>query len=120
MPSLGEYYIRSWANAVLEFQKAAIAISMSSMRRMLSAGGTTEPFPDLAGRRSSSMAAIEGFEERVRQRAYQIWLEEGRPDGRDKEHWERAKAEIEQHQQEQDSGASREPPPIPGPYENIS
>ena len=66
------------------------------------------------------MAAIEGFEERVRQRAYQIWLEEGRPDGRDKEHWERAKAEIEQHQQEQDSGASREPPPIPGPYEHIS
>ncbi len=31
---------------------------------------------------------------RVRQRAYEIWLEEGRPEGRDLDHWARAKAEL--------------------------
>jgi len=34
------------------------------------------------------------FEQRVRARAYQIWQEEGRPDGRDVEHWIRAVLEI--------------------------
>ncbi len=31
------------------------------------------------------------YEERVRRRAYQLWEEEGRPDGRDKVHWEEAR-----------------------------
>jgi hypothetical protein len=34
------------------------------------------------------------LEQRIRERAYRIWLEEGCPDGRDEAHWERAKAEI--------------------------
>jgi hypothetical protein len=34
-------------------------------------------------------------EHRVRTRAHQIWIEEGKPDGRDKEHWLRAHWEIE-------------------------
>ena len=29
-------------------------------------------------------------QERVRERAYQIWIEEGRPDGREADHWEKA------------------------------
>ncbi len=33
--------------------------------------------------------------ERIRERAYQIWLSEGRPLGRDAEHWERARNQIE-------------------------
>jgi hypothetical protein len=32
--------------------------------------------------------------ERIRERAYQIWEIEGRPDGRDREHWLRAEAEC--------------------------
>ncbi|MBX6370492.1 MAG: DUF2934 domain-containing protein [Rhodospirillales bacterium] len=33
-------------------------------------------------------------EERVRERAYEIWEQEGRTHGRDAEHWRRAEAEI--------------------------
>jgi Protein of unknown function (DUF2934) len=33
-------------------------------------------------------------EERVRKRAYEIWEEEGRPEGRDLDHWNRAKQEV--------------------------
>lgn len=30
-------------------------------------------------------------EERIRERAYLLWLEEGQPEGKDTEHWERAR-----------------------------
>ncbi len=33
-------------------------------------------------------------EERVHHRAYEIWERAGRPEGRDKEHWEQARREI--------------------------
>ena len=33
-------------------------------------------------------------EHRVRERAYAIWEAEGRPDGKEHEHWLRAEAEI--------------------------
>ena len=34
-------------------------------------------------------------EKTIRERAYNIWEAEGRPHGRDREHWERANREIE-------------------------
>ena len=34
------------------------------------------------------------FERRIRERAHQIWEEQGRPDGRDQEHWCQAEQEI--------------------------
>lgn len=34
-------------------------------------------------------------EEAVRRRSYEIWLQEGRPDGKAVEHWLRAKVELE-------------------------
>lgn len=33
-------------------------------------------------------------EQAIRERAYAIWEEEGRPDGKDLEHWRRAEDEI--------------------------
>ena len=33
-------------------------------------------------------------EHRIRERAYQLWEEEGRPEGRDIEYWERARCLI--------------------------
>ena len=36
----------------------------------------------------------DGREEAIRQRAHALWQQEGRPDGRDLEHWLRAEAEI--------------------------
>ncbi|WP_429232422.1 DUF2934 domain-containing protein [Inquilinus ginsengisoli] len=38
---------------------------------------------------------VEDRLERIRQRAYDIWHREGRPDGREQEHWDQAVAEIE-------------------------
>jgi Protein of unknown function (DUF2934) len=32
-------------------------------------------------------AKLPGFEQRVRERAYALWEREGRPSGRDAEHW---------------------------------
>jgi uncharacterized protein YjbJ (UPF0337 family) len=36
-------------------------------------------------------------ESRIRERAYELWEEEGYPDGRDRAHWEQASSEIEAH-----------------------
>lgn len=33
-------------------------------------------------------------EQAVRERAYEIWEEEGRPEGREEEHWRRARREV--------------------------
>jgi Protein of unknown function (DUF2934) len=37
----------------------------------------------------------EDREERIRKRAYEIWEREGRPHGRDAEHWGQATSEID-------------------------
>ena len=34
-------------------------------------------------------------EERIRKLAYELWEKEGRPDGRDQEFWERARAKLD-------------------------
>jgi hypothetical protein len=31
----------------------------------------------------------------IRERAYEIWLDEGQPEGRELDHWLRAKSEVE-------------------------
>lgn len=33
-------------------------------------------------------------EQRIRERAFRLWIDEGQPEGRDKEHWERAEKEL--------------------------
>jgi Protein of unknown function (DUF2934) len=33
-------------------------------------------------------------EQAIRERAYALWEEEGRPDGKDLEHWRRAEDEV--------------------------
>jgi hypothetical protein len=40
------------------------------------------------------MSLIDDVEERVKQRAYEIWEREGRPEGREADHWALAKEEI--------------------------
>ncbi|MBK3735819.1 DUF2934 family protein [Azospirillum brasilense] len=45
-------------------------------------------------------------EHRIRHRAYEIWEQEGRPEGRRAEHWERACREL----QEEDERAKNEGP----------
>jgi Protein of unknown function (DUF2934) len=63
------------------------------------------------------MAEERDMEERIREGAFHIWIQEGRPEGRDKEHWELAKAQIAaEERQPADQG---EKAPIPGPFENL-
>ena len=35
--------------------------------------------------------------DQIAERAFEIWEHEGKPDGRDQEHWERAEAELREH-----------------------
>ncbi len=51
-------------------------------------------------------------EGRIRRRAYNIWCAEGWPKGRDQEHWEQARKEIEL---ETRLTAYREHPPVSVP-----
>lgn len=39
-------------------------------------------------------------DERIRERAFHIWISEGRPLGHDAEHWERARQQIEREMKE--------------------
>ncbi|QQP87869.1 DUF2934 domain-containing protein [Skermanella sp. TT6] len=55
-------------------------------------------------------------EERVRQRAHEIWIREGRPEGRSDRHWQQAKDEIEVEEGGSLSVAGEEDPePIAAP-----
>ena len=60
----------------------------------------------------------DAIERRIRERAYKIWIDEGQPEGKDKEHWEVAKLAIA----EQDGLAStlkRPDLPQPEPIEAV-
>lgn len=37
----------------------------------------------------------ENLEQRIRERAFQLWIEQGQPEGKENEHWEQARTEIE-------------------------
>jgi hypothetical protein len=41
------------------------------------------------------MADGDRSEDRIRQRAYTLWEQEGRPEGRDRHHWEQASGEMQ-------------------------
>jgi hypothetical protein len=58
----------------------------------------------------SMSEAYEAYERRVRERAHQIWLDEGRPDGRAEEHWARAREQISEEE-----GVKDTLKPIEGP-----
>jgi hypothetical protein len=53
------------------------------------------------------------IEARIRERAYQIWEEEGRPEGRDFDHWMRAVESVRF-----EDGSSGDAPDVNGSAEN--
>jgi hypothetical protein len=55
-------------------------------------------------------------EERIRERAHQLWEQEGRPDGRDADHWERAAREVDAEDRSLDVGTTpaKTAPPASG------
>jgi hypothetical protein len=57
-------------------------------------------------------------EGRIREQAYLIWLEEGRPEGRENEHWEKAEQIVnrtDELSKEDESGMDPAVGPVPGP-----
>ncbi len=62
--------------------------------------------PPSAGSAEDRIPAVEQDgdkpdEHRIRERAYAIWIEEGKPDGRDQEHWLLACRELEREPRKQ-------------------
>ena len=52
-------------------------------------------------------------EERIRQRAYRLWEEAGRPEGTAQEHWDRAAQDLDREDAEiQRAGAAGEQPGV--------
>ncbi len=52
------------------------------------------PSPEAAWRRPPTLEPSVELEERIRQRAYEIYLASGREDGHDLDHWLQAEAEV--------------------------
>jgi Protein of unknown function (DUF2934) len=48
--------------------------------------------------------AVHNIEEIVRQRAYYLWEREGKPEGREAEHWDRAQSEVRRELQQITNG----------------
>jgi Protein of unknown function (DUF2934) len=58
-----------------------------------STAATQQTEPEVVAAISSADGQVAG-EQAIRERAYAIWEEEGRPEGRHLDHWLRAEAEI--------------------------
>lgn len=48
-------------------------------------------------------------QERIRQRAHEIWENEGRPEGRDADHWTQAEQELREQSAENPAGEQAQP-----------
>jgi hypothetical protein len=63
------------------------------------ATGATEPTKarasTIAGHKPAASGRHEGdLQQRIQQRAYQLWESEGRPEGREQAHWQQAQREL--------------------------
>jgi hypothetical protein len=52
-------------------------------------------------------------EQRIRERAYQLWIENGKPEGKENDHWEQARSEIEGQSNAEGQSKSEDKPAIP-------
>jgi Protein of unknown function (DUF2934) len=66
--------------------KTPTSKAKSTKKKAPATSGDRAPGIELAGRAD---------EHRIRERAYGIWVEEGRPHGRDLAHWQRAHQELQ-------------------------
>ena len=71
-----------------------VALAGLTARMHRSRGGQMEPYGDEVSVTSETKL---GLEQAVRERAYALWDQEGRPEGRADEHWQRA---LDQHLRE--------------------
>jgi hypothetical protein len=81
------------------------------------AASSSEPSPHLGPAQPRQESIDEGTvsnagpadEGRIRELAYGYWLAEGKPEGRDAEHWARAKEEVARHSDQQRPERSTKP-----------
>ena len=64
-----------------------------SAAKSTGAGAGADKRGKAAARKPGERGAADDRQRRVRDRAYEIWEQEGRPAGREREHWERAERE---------------------------
>ncbi len=79
-----------------------------TQERPTSSATTAQTEPEVVAAIASSEGRPAG-EEAIRERAYAIWEKEGRPHGKDIDHWHRAAAEIKAAAARPDSVASAPP-----------
>jgi hypothetical protein len=63
------------------------------------AGDLTAVAEEQGATESPEQAGRNPVDDAIRQRAYEIWESEGRPEGREHEHWSRAEGEVGRGQQ---------------------
>jgi hypothetical protein len=74
---------------------AKTAVSKAAKAAGAKAKPAREAAPSVAtGAAPAIEIALPVDEDRIRERAYGIWIAEGRPDGREHAHWERARQEL--------------------------
>ena len=77
--------------------KAARTPSSSAVRTPASKGKSSKKAPAASANRTPAIELGGRLDEHlIRERAYGIWIEEGRPHGRDLAHWRRACQELQQ------------------------
>jgi hypothetical protein len=50
--------------------------------------------PPIAARQPAGRRPSDDLERRIQQRAYELWENEGRPQGREQDHWQQAEREV--------------------------
>jgi len=79
----------------MAMRAAAKACKYEQFARLIGDPVTARNILDLAGKlRKRAEALFKPTQNRIRRRARQIWMESGRPAGRDEEFWLRAEQEL--------------------------
>jgi Protein of unknown function (DUF2934) len=79
-------------------EKDQIGCAQAKPKRSKASGATATTKPRAtrtAARKPEAGVRYEGdLQQRIQQRAYQLWESEGRPEGREQAHWQQAQREI--------------------------
>jgi hypothetical protein len=78
-------------------RKAATTLTPTKKTPKKSAASSSAASTTSRHTRASAAVEIKLSHDAIAQRAYEIWIEEGQPHGRDRIHWERARDELLQH-----------------------
>lgn len=89
-PCDADYETKALAAAAHEQLVGDAELGTMTARMHVGRGGRLEPFGDTRAANSETKADLDRI---VRERAYSLWEQEGRPEGRSTEFWDRARDE---------------------------